>query len=104
MPTDASNRVSRSRQGRFVKEVSSSDSFLSVVAEQFREQGAPRSDPDRWCGERVSLAQVARYAEASNFAAFGGWSACGLVDVRRKNAGLHAHYAAIGGPYESVLR
>jgi hypothetical protein len=53
----------------------------------------------------VTLAQVARYADASNFGPSGAMgSAWGLDDVRRKYAALRAHCAALGRPYDSVLR
>jgi alkanesulfonate monooxygenase SsuD/methylene tetrahydromethanopterin reductase-like flavin-dependent oxidoreductase (luciferase family) len=56
-------------------------------------------------GERVTLRQVARYADACNFGAgdqTGG--ARSLADVRRKLAALRAHCAEIGRPYDDVLR
>jgi alkanesulfonate monooxygenase SsuD/methylene tetrahydromethanopterin reductase-like flavin-dependent oxidoreductase (luciferase family) len=56
-------------------------------------------------GERVTLGQVARYADVSNFgpsAATG--SAWAVADVRRKYAALQEHCARLGRPYESVLR
>jgi len=56
-------------------------------------------------GERTTLAQVARYADAANFgptAATG--SAWGTEEVRRKYAALREHCARIGRLYESVLR
>jgi alkanesulfonate monooxygenase SsuD/methylene tetrahydromethanopterin reductase-like flavin-dependent oxidoreductase (luciferase family) len=56
-------------------------------------------------GERVTLRQVAEYADASNFGAGGpiggAWT---LDDVRRKYAVLRAHCRAVGRPYGSVLR
>lgn len=56
-------------------------------------------------GERVTLKQVARYADMSNFGAH-EWSgaAYDLTDVQRKCAALRRHCEAIGRPYESVLR
>jgi alkanesulfonate monooxygenase SsuD/methylene tetrahydromethanopterin reductase-like flavin-dependent oxidoreductase (luciferase family) len=56
-------------------------------------------------GERVTLGQVARYADMSNFGAH-EWSgaAYDLDDVRRKCTALRRHCEAIGRPYESVLR
>jgi alkanesulfonate monooxygenase SsuD/methylene tetrahydromethanopterin reductase-like flavin-dependent oxidoreductase (luciferase family) len=56
-------------------------------------------------GERVTLGQVARYADASNFGPSGATgSAWGADDVRRKYAALREHCQRIGRPYESVLR
>jgi alkanesulfonate monooxygenase SsuD/methylene tetrahydromethanopterin reductase-like flavin-dependent oxidoreductase (luciferase family) len=56
-------------------------------------------------GERVTLRQVARYADASNFgpSAVTG-SAWAPEDVRRKYAALREHCALLGRPYGSVLR
>jgi alkanesulfonate monooxygenase SsuD/methylene tetrahydromethanopterin reductase-like flavin-dependent oxidoreductase (luciferase family) len=56
-------------------------------------------------GERVTLRQVARYADVSNFGAH-EWvgSAFTLEDVQRKLAALDAHCAALGRPAETVLR
>jgi alkanesulfonate monooxygenase SsuD/methylene tetrahydromethanopterin reductase-like flavin-dependent oxidoreductase (luciferase family) len=58
-------------------------------------------------GERVTLRQVARFADACNLPAFGE----GLIGaaptpqvVRHKLDVLRAHCDAIGRPYESVLR
>jgi alkanesulfonate monooxygenase SsuD/methylene tetrahydromethanopterin reductase-like flavin-dependent oxidoreductase (luciferase family) len=56
-------------------------------------------------GERVTLRQVARFADASNFGpgtATGG--AFTVADVRRKVAALAAHCAAAGRPAAAVLR
>ena len=56
-------------------------------------------------GERVTLRQVAQYADASNFGAgnlIG--KAWGLDDVRRKYEALRDHCTAVNRPYESVLR
>jgi alkanesulfonate monooxygenase SsuD/methylene tetrahydromethanopterin reductase-like flavin-dependent oxidoreductase (luciferase family) len=56
-------------------------------------------------GERVTLRQVAEYADACNFGPSGATgSAWGFADVQRKYAALAAHCARIGRPYESVLR
>jgi len=56
-------------------------------------------------GERVTLAQVARYADASNFGPTGATgSAWGTEEVRRRYAALREHCARVGRPYESVLR
>ena len=56
-------------------------------------------------GERVTLRQVAQYADMSNFGAhMWAGSAFGLDDVRRKFEALRSHCVAIGRPYESVLR
>jgi len=56
-------------------------------------------------GERVTLRQVARYADMSNFGehAYAG-GAQSTVDVRRKLDVLDQHCAALGRPPESVLR
>lgn len=56
-------------------------------------------------GEKVTLRQVAEFADASNFSphAMAG-SAYGAEDVRRKLAVLRDHCAALGRPYEAVLR
>jgi alkanesulfonate monooxygenase SsuD/methylene tetrahydromethanopterin reductase-like flavin-dependent oxidoreductase (luciferase family) len=56
-------------------------------------------------GERVTLRQVARYADVSNMAASAlAGNAFTLEDVRRKYAALWRHCAAVGRPYESILR
>jgi alkanesulfonate monooxygenase SsuD/methylene tetrahydromethanopterin reductase-like flavin-dependent oxidoreductase (luciferase family) len=56
-------------------------------------------------GERVTLRQVAQYADVANF---GGhiWmgSAFTVDDVRRKYDALRRHCEALGRPYESILR
>jgi alkanesulfonate monooxygenase SsuD/methylene tetrahydromethanopterin reductase-like flavin-dependent oxidoreductase (luciferase family) len=56
-------------------------------------------------GERTTLHHVARYADASSLGA-GAWGggAASDADVRHKYNVLRAHCAAIGRPYESVLR
>jgi alkanesulfonate monooxygenase SsuD/methylene tetrahydromethanopterin reductase-like flavin-dependent oxidoreductase (luciferase family) len=56
-------------------------------------------------GERVTLHQVAEYADASNFGAhpYTG-SAFTLEDVERKYAALQQLCQALSRPYESVLR
>jgi len=56
-------------------------------------------------GERVTLRQVAQYADMSNFGAH-EWSggAYDVEDVRRKCEALRRHCAALGRPYASVLR
>ena len=56
-------------------------------------------------GERVTLKQVARFADVSNFAPH-EWSgsAFEIGDVKRKYAALRAHCEALGRPYHSVLR
>lgn len=56
-------------------------------------------------GERVTLRQVARYADACNFGAspqIGGVRTAD--DVRRKYAVLRRHCAEEGRPYENILR
>lgn len=56
-------------------------------------------------GERVTLAQVARYADASNF---GEGANSGKVrsasDIRHKFDVLRQHCDAIGRPFDSILR
>ena len=56
-------------------------------------------------GEKVTLRQVAEFADASNFSphAMAG-SAYGASDVRRKLAALDGHCAVLGRPAASVLR
>lgn len=56
-------------------------------------------------GERVTLRQVAQYADMANFAAH-AWagSAFGLEDVQRKYAALGRHCAALGRPFETIIR
>lgn len=56
-------------------------------------------------GERVTLRQVAQYADVCNFGA-GAWTggAASLDDVRRKLEALRRHCEALGRPYDAVLR
>jgi alkanesulfonate monooxygenase SsuD/methylene tetrahydromethanopterin reductase-like flavin-dependent oxidoreductase (luciferase family) len=56
-------------------------------------------------GERVTLRQVARFADVSNFAPH-EWSgsAFEVADVARKYDVLRRHCADVGRPYESILR
>ena len=56
-------------------------------------------------GERVTLRQVARFADMSNFGAH-EWtgSAFALEDVQRKYDALRRHCEAEGRPYDSILR
>jgi alkanesulfonate monooxygenase SsuD/methylene tetrahydromethanopterin reductase-like flavin-dependent oxidoreductase (luciferase family) len=55
-------------------------------------------------GERVTLRQVVRYADAANFGADGTPGAVEAADgVRRKLAVLRQHCAELGRPYDSVL-
>jgi alkanesulfonate monooxygenase SsuD/methylene tetrahydromethanopterin reductase-like flavin-dependent oxidoreductase (luciferase family) len=56
-------------------------------------------------GERVTLGQVARLADVSNFAPH-EWSggAYEVADVKRKYESLRRHCDQVGRPYESVLR
>jgi alkanesulfonate monooxygenase SsuD/methylene tetrahydromethanopterin reductase-like flavin-dependent oxidoreductase (luciferase family) len=56
-------------------------------------------------GERVTLRQVAQYADVANFGAH-NWagSAFTLADVTRKYDALRRHCEALGRPYESILR
>jgi alkanesulfonate monooxygenase SsuD/methylene tetrahydromethanopterin reductase-like flavin-dependent oxidoreductase (luciferase family) len=56
-------------------------------------------------GERVTLRQVARYADASNFGAHEVIGrAYGAADVARKLAALRRHCEELGRPYDGVLR
>jgi alkanesulfonate monooxygenase SsuD/methylene tetrahydromethanopterin reductase-like flavin-dependent oxidoreductase (luciferase family) len=56
-------------------------------------------------GERVTLRQVAQYADVCNFGPTAGMgSAWGVAEVRRKLAALERHCADLGRPYEAVLR
>ena len=56
-------------------------------------------------GEKVTLRQVASYADVSNFAAHPlGGSAFHVEDIVRKHDVLRAHCEALGRPYTSVLR
>src|SRR5207245_597029 len=56
-------------------------------------------------GERVTLRQVARYADASNFGAHEVIGrAYGAADVVRKLAALRRHCEELGRPYDGVLR
>lgn len=56
-------------------------------------------------GERVTLRQVARLADVSNFAPH-EWSgsAFQVADVKRKYDILQQHCEEVGRPYESILR
>ncbi len=56
-------------------------------------------------GEKVTLRQVARFADVSNFAPH-EWSgsAFEVADVARKYAALRRHCEEIGRPYDSILR
>ena len=56
-------------------------------------------------GERVTLRQVARFADMSNFGAH-EWTggAFALEDVQRKYQALRRHCEEVGRPYDSVLR
>ena len=56
-------------------------------------------------GERVTLRQVARFADMSNFGAH-EWtgSAFALEDVQRKYQALRRHCEDVGRPYDAVLR
>ncbi len=56
-------------------------------------------------GERVTLRQVAQYADACQLGSFGLVSGSGTADdVRRKLAVLNRHCAALGRPPDTVLR
>jgi alkanesulfonate monooxygenase SsuD/methylene tetrahydromethanopterin reductase-like flavin-dependent oxidoreductase (luciferase family) len=56
-------------------------------------------------GERVTLRQVAQYADMANFGPH-EWvgSAITLADIERKCAALRRHCEALDRPYESILR
>ena len=56
-------------------------------------------------GERVTLRQVAQFADMSNFGAH-EWtgSAFALEDVQRKYDVLRQHCEAVGRPFDSILR
>jgi alkanesulfonate monooxygenase SsuD/methylene tetrahydromethanopterin reductase-like flavin-dependent oxidoreductase (luciferase family) len=56
-------------------------------------------------GERVTLRQVAKFADVSNFAPH-EWSGAAyqIADVERKYQTLRKHCQEFGRPYESVLR
>jgi alkanesulfonate monooxygenase SsuD/methylene tetrahydromethanopterin reductase-like flavin-dependent oxidoreductase (luciferase family) len=56
-------------------------------------------------GERVTLRQVAQFADVSNFGAH-AWAGSAFTpdDVRRKYGALCRHCEALGRPYESILR
>ena len=56
-------------------------------------------------GEKVTLRQVAQYADMANFgpSPYIG-SAYNVDDVRRKLAALHQHCVAKGRPYDAILR
>jgi len=56
-------------------------------------------------GEKVTLRQVAAFADASNFSphAMAG-SAYGAEDVQRKLAALRGHCDTLGRPYAAILR
>jgi alkanesulfonate monooxygenase SsuD/methylene tetrahydromethanopterin reductase-like flavin-dependent oxidoreductase (luciferase family) len=56
-------------------------------------------------GEKITLRQVAEYADASNFSPHvHAGSAFSTDDVRRKLEVLHAHCRTFGRPYESLLK
>lgn len=56
-------------------------------------------------GEKVTLRQVAQYADACNLLSYGERNATRTVeDVQRKLAALRRHCADLGRPYESILR
>jgi alkanesulfonate monooxygenase SsuD/methylene tetrahydromethanopterin reductase-like flavin-dependent oxidoreductase (luciferase family) len=56
-------------------------------------------------GERVTLRQVAQYADVANFGALAvTGSAFTIADVRRKYEALRRHCDALGRPYESIVR
>ena len=56
-------------------------------------------------GEKVTLRQVARYADASNFSPHvQAGSAFVVDDVRRKLEALRSHCDDIGRPYNAILR
>jgi alkanesulfonate monooxygenase SsuD/methylene tetrahydromethanopterin reductase-like flavin-dependent oxidoreductase (luciferase family) len=56
-------------------------------------------------GENVTLRQVARYADMSNFAPHeSAGSAFGISDVHRKLGRLREYCSEIGRPYDSIVR
>lgn len=56
-------------------------------------------------GERVTLRQVAQYADACQLGSFGMVSGTGTTaEIARKLAVLRGHCEAIGRPYDTVLR
>jgi alkanesulfonate monooxygenase SsuD/methylene tetrahydromethanopterin reductase-like flavin-dependent oxidoreductase (luciferase family) len=56
-------------------------------------------------GERVTLRQVAQYADACQLGSFGMVSGTGAVEeIARKLDVLREHCAALGRPYDTVLR
>jgi alkanesulfonate monooxygenase SsuD/methylene tetrahydromethanopterin reductase-like flavin-dependent oxidoreductase (luciferase family) len=58
-------------------------------------------------GEKVTLRQVAQYADACNLVMYGGdmiSAATALDDIRRKLAVLQRHCEALGRPFDTVLR
>lgn len=56
-------------------------------------------------GERVTLRQVAMYADVSNFGPYDLTGATsGIAGIQHKLAVLHAHCETVGRPYETVLR
>lgn len=56
-------------------------------------------------GERVTLKQVARFADMANFGAH-EWTggAYNVDDVRRKCEALQRHCEAVGRPYDAIIR
>jgi alkanesulfonate monooxygenase SsuD/methylene tetrahydromethanopterin reductase-like flavin-dependent oxidoreductase (luciferase family) len=82
--------------------------FFSTERERITPAPVQRPGPPlivAGAGERVTLRQVARHADACNF---GPGHASGAVrspeDVRRKLAVLRGHCDEIGRPYEEILR
>jgi alkanesulfonate monooxygenase SsuD/methylene tetrahydromethanopterin reductase-like flavin-dependent oxidoreductase (luciferase family) len=58
-------------------------------------------------GERVTLRQVAQYADACNLLTYGSGLISGaesIADIRRKLGALRAHCQALGRPFDTVLR
>lgn len=58
-------------------------------------------------GERVTLRQVAQYADACNLVSYGTGvlsAAATIADIRHKLDVLRQHCAALGRPFETVLR
>ncbi len=56
-------------------------------------------------GERVTLRQVAAYADMSNFGATASMGAAvTTADIERKLTALRRHCDALGRPYESIVR
>lgn len=82
--------------------------YVQTTAAQVRPGPLQRPAPPLMIaggGERVTLRQVAQYADACQLAAFGMVSGAATAEgVRQKLAVLRQHCDATGRPYETVLR